>query len=217
VPRKTTLQEAGQTLVLHDRGTHHELTIGGVPILTSALLGTERAFGRLAESLRTRDAARVLIGGLGFGATLAGALEVLGPSTRVIVVEKLATVVRLVRGELAPLASISDGALYDPRVTLVRGDVAEVVARERDLDVVLLDVDNGPEWASFRSNARLYDARGLRDARRALRRGGSWAVWSGYPKDGFLRRLRSAGFAPSIVELSERGRVQARAYVATKR
>jgi spermidine synthase len=218
VPRKTTLHEAGRTLVLYDRGTHHELTIGGVPILTSALLGTERAFGRMAGLLRTRDEARVLVGGLGFGATLAGALEVLGPAARVIVVEKLATVIRLVRGELAArVASISKGALDDPRVTLLREDVAEVIARQRDLDVILLDVDNGPEWASFRSNARLYDARGLAAARRALRRGGSWAVWSGYPRDEFVRRLRVAGFTPSCVELKERGRVQARAYVATKR
>ena len=210
--RKRSFHEAGRTLALHDRGAHVELTIGDVPILTSALLGTERAFGRLAKTLATRDDARVLVGGLGFGATLGGALEVLGPRASVIVVEKLATVVRLVRGELAHLAH---GALDDPRVTIVRADVARVIDRERDLDAILLDVDNGPEWASFRSNARLYDERGLRAARRALRQGGSFAVWSGYPKDDYVVELRRAGFAPKIVPLKERGRVQARVYLGT--
>ena len=215
-----TFREAGRTLVLRRRGAHHELTIDGVPILTSALLGTERAFGRLAGKLRTREAARVVVGGLGFGATLAGALESLGPSAKVIVVEKLETIVRIVRGEIAGLdakAHPAGGALDDPRVTLVRADVAEVIARERDVDVILLDVDNGPEWASFRSNARLYDARGLRAAKTALRDGGSLAVWSGYAVDDFVPRLRAAGLEPSVVPMRERGRVQARAYVGTKR
>ncbi len=213
-PKKRTFHEAGRTLTLHDRGTHHELRIGEVPILTSAALGTERDFGRLAGKLAVADAPRIVIGGLGFGSTLAGALESVGPSARVIVVERLATVVKLVRGELAHLAG---SALEDPRVTLVRDDVSAVIERERDLDAILLDVDNGPEWASFRENARLYDREGLLRAHRALRPGGSYAVWSGYPADGFLDELRAAGLRASVVPFREKGRVQARAYVGTRR
>jgi hypothetical protein len=208
-PRKRTFREAGATLTLVDRRTHYELRIGDVPILTSALLGTERQFGRLVP----RSARRVVVGGLGFGATLAGVLETVGPSARVLVVEKLGTVIDLVRGELAHLAR---AALDDPRVELVREDVHTVIARERGLDAILLDVDNGPDWGSFRSNARLYGRRGLDAARRALRRGGIWAVWSGYPADAFALRLREAGLRPSVVLLEERGKVQARAYVGTK-
>jgi hypothetical protein len=203
--------EAGATLTLVRRGPHYELRIGHAPILTSALLGTERDFGRLVPK-RSR---RVLIGGLGFGSTLAGVLEKVGPSAQVVVVEKLETVVRLVSrdGELARLAP---GALDDPRVQIVRDDVHEVIARERDLDAILLDVDNGPDWASFRTNARLYDARGLAAAHRALAPGGMYAVWSGYPADAFMKRLVRAGFRPSVVPLVERGKVQARAYVGKK-
>ncbi|MCC6527580.1 MAG: spermidine synthase, partial [Polyangiaceae bacterium] len=212
-PVKRTFREAGQTLTLLDHGTHHELLLGRVPLLSSALLGTERDFGRLARRLATGPAPRILVGGLGFGSTLAGVLEVAPRTAAVLVVEKLATIVRLLRGELAHLAP---GVLADPRVTLVRADVQRVLGRERELDLVLLDVDNGPEWASFTTNARLYDAAGLGVARAALRRGGSLAVWSGYPADAFLPRLRAAGFAPASIPLRERGRVQARAYVGTK-
>jgi spermidine synthase len=213
-PRTRTFHEAGRTLVLRDRGTHHELTIDDVPILTSALLGTERAFGRLAGELATRAAPRVLVGGLGFGATAAGVLESVGPSAQVLVVEKLSTVVRLVRGELAGLA---EGVLSDPRLSLVRADVASVMARERDLDAILLDVDNGPDWASFESNARLYDREGLRAAHVALRPGGAYAVWSGYAADAFLAELEAADFVASVVPLHEKGRLQARVYVGKKR
>jgi hypothetical protein len=209
-PAKTrTFHEHGATLTLVDCGTHHELKIGDVPILTSALLGTERAFGRLVP----RTATRIVIGGLGFGSTLSGVLETVDKDARVIVVEKLGTVVRLVRGELSHLTR---GVLDDPRVTLLEADVRAVIARERDVDAVLLDVDNGPDWGSFRANARLYDAGGLLAARAALRPGGIYAVWSGYPADGFRDRLRKAGFRPSVVLFRERGRVQARAYVGRK-
>ena len=211
--RRRTFHEAGQRLTLLDHGTHHELMIDAVPILTSALLGTERAFGRLARRFVSSPAPRVLVGGLGFGATVAGVLDALPPAGRVLVVEKLATVVKLVRGELRELAG---GALDDPRVELVCADVAAVIARERGLDAILLDVDNGPEWASFRTNAALYDAAGLAAAREALRPGGGYAVCSGYPKDDFLAALEAAALRPSVVLLREKGRVQARAYVGTR-
>lgn len=210
-PKTRTFHEKGQTLTLHDRGTHVELMIGHVPILSSAVLGTERAFGQLA---RKWPNGRILVGGLGFGSTLAGVLSVVSPQAEVLVVEKLATVVKLVKGELAHLAG---SALDDPRVKLVREDVTAVLARERDLDLVLLDVDNGPEWASFTTNAALYDAAGLRVAHAALRSGGAYAVWSGYPADAFLEQLRAAGLVPSVIPFEEKGRVQARAYLGTKR
>jgi len=211
--KKRTFHERGATLTLHDRGTHFELMIGHVPILSSAALGTERDFGRLAKKLCTRAQPRILIGGLGFGSTLLGVLESVDASAEVIVVEKLSTVIKLMRGELAHLAN---GALEDPRVRLVRGDVAIEIARARDLDVILLDVDNGPDWGSFHENARLYNQEGLRAAHEALRDGGAYAVWSGYPAEAFGAELRRAGFQPKVFEFEEKGRVQARAYVGIK-
>lgn len=208
-----TFEEAGQRLTLRDLGTHHELLLGQVPILSSAALGTERAFGELARTLAPGPAPRVIIGGLGFGATLAGALGATGPDAEIVVVEKLATVVALVRGELAHLAP---GALDDPRVKLVQDDVAAVIARERDVAAILLDVDNGPGWASFRANAALYAPEGLRRAHEALRPGGALAVWSGYAADQFTGQLRRAGLLPTVVPLRERGLVRARAYVGRR-
>jgi spermidine synthase len=206
-----TFEEAGQRLTLRDLGTHHEVLLGQVPILSSASLATERAFGALAGRLDPgAPLRRVLVGGLGFGATLSGVLDVAGPETEVVVVEKLATVIALLGGELSRLAP---GALDDPRVRLAQEDVAEAIARERGLDAILLDVDNGPGWASFRANARLYTPAGLAAARGALRPGGSLAVWSGYAADAFVGRLRRAGLVPSVVPLQERGVVRARAYV----
>jgi spermidine synthase len=198
-------------LVLRESAGRIELLAGDVVLLSSTALGTELAFGRLASSLGRAPLRRVVIGGLGFGATLRGVLEVAGPDARVVVVEKVDAVVRLVRG---PLAHLAGRALEDPRVQLVRGDVIKVVAEAAgDVDAILLDVDNGPHWASFRTNARLYTLEGLAGFKRALAPGGVLAVWSGYRADSFLDHLRNAGFAPSEVPLEEDGCAIARAYV----
>lgn len=213
VPKIQVFHEAGQRLELRDLGSHIELIFGRVPILTSASLGTELSFGRLASDIRSK-APRVLVGGLGFGRTLQGVLESVGPDARVMVVEKLSTVVELARGQLA---HFSPGVLDDPRVELLMDDVTQVIARERDLDMILLDVDNGPDWASFQSNSRLYGPVGLAKAYAALRPGGAYVVWSGYPADMFLRDLARAGFLPSVIPLRERGKVRARAYLGRRR
>ncbi|MDB5215380.1 MAG: hypothetical protein JWO86_3307 [Myxococcaceae bacterium] len=211
-----TWREAGGMLALRQRGEMLDLVLGHVVLLSSAALETELAFGRLAREAITVDAdadgaaPRVLVGGLGFGATLRGVLEVLPPNGRVIVVEKLSAVIELAREDAAHLVA---GALDDPRVELVQDDVADVIAREKSLAAILLDVDNGPQWASFRTNARLYADHALAVARKALRPRGLYAVWSGYAADPFVARLRHAGFVARIEPLMERGIMRARAYV----
>jgi spermidine synthase len=66
-------------------------------------------------------------------------------------------------------------------------------------DAILLDVDNGPEGLIRKANDALYDPKGLKAIRRALRRGGILAVWSSGPHPLFSERLRDAGFDVSEV------------------
>ncbi len=197
-------------LVLRETGDLVEIVAGNVVLLSSAALATELAFGALAATLSRTAPGRVVIGGLGFGKTLRGVLDAVSAETRVTVVEKVPAIPRLVRG---PLAHLGGAPLEDPRVELVVGDVGEVVRSAGPVDVILMDVDNGPHWASFRSNARFYTPAGLTAFRQALAPGGALAVWSGYRADAFVHRLREAGFVSSIVPLAERGRTRARAYV----
>jgi spermidine synthase len=216
-PVSTSITPLDEGLTLRRRDGVLEILAGNVVLLSNAALETELEFGRLAATLlpiASGLAPRVLVGGLGFGATLRGALDVLPPEARVVVAEKVRTVARLVGGELA---YVGGRPLDDARATVVHEDVADVLAAAGEpWDVILLDVDNGPHWASFRGNARLYSPAGLACARRALAPRGSLAVWSGYPADAFLARLREAGLSPRCIPLRERGRVRARAYVAAR-
>jgi spermidine synthase len=200
----------GTALTLREReGGVVEILAGAVVLLSSAALETERAFGRLCPP----GARSVLVGGLGFGATARGVLDVVGPGAQVVVVEKTRSIEPIVR---ARYPHLSEHVLDDPRIELRFADVSDAISDTRDLDAILLDVDNGPHWAAHRSNARLYDASGLARAGEALASGGIFAVWSGYPADTFRARLRSAGFEPSVVSFEEKGRVSAHGYIGRK-
>lgn len=216
----STLPEGDGHAVLRQRGQDFDLVLGNVVLLSSAALETELAFGRLARELYGEGGApRFIVGGLGFGATLRGVLDVAPADGEITVVDKLRCLPELLRGPLAHLPHEPARCLKDPRVRTVvgdGGDVAEVIASAQDASALLLDVDNGPHWASFRGNARLYGEAGLAAAYRCLVPGGALAVWSGYPADAFVPRLRAAGFLPRIVPMEERGVVRARAYVGVR-
>ncbi len=140
-------------LVVRRRGEVIEILAGNVVLLSSAALETELAFGRLVTLAHVREDARVLVGGLGFGATVRGVLEAM-PKASVVVAEKVRAVIDLVRGELA---HVQARPLDDPRVAVREQDVLDVMKESAGaFDAVLLDVDNGPQWAAFRTNARLY-------------------------------------------------------------
>lgn len=153
---------------------------------------SEDALGRLpCEMLERPDAARVLIGGLGMGFTLAAALAATGPASRIVVAELVPEIVEWNRGVLGDHAG---HPLSDPRVTVHPGDVADLLRDpERCFDVIALDVDNGPEGFSAPGNDWLYSPDGIAGARARLRPGGVLAYWSATPDRRFAKRLRECG------------------------
>ncbi|WP_374660008.1 spermidine synthase [Phenylobacterium sp.] len=185
--------DGGGELRLMQRGAEFSIMSGAIELMSSRVSGSEKALATLAcERLRARPQAHVLIGGYGMGFTLRAALESLPPTARVTVGELVPAVIAWARG---PMAHLSDGCLEDPRLTLVEGDVSDLIRSGREsYDAILLDVDNGPESLSRPANDGLYSGEGLAAARRALRPGGVLAVWSAIRDDQFTRRLRRAGY-----------------------
>ena len=204
------------SLVLREKGGVLEILAGNVVLLSSAALETERALRRLAAPSGAR--ARACSSEVSASARPCAACSRSRRPTRASSWPRRSReVVDLVRGELAHRAGGDRSTIRACRGRAGRRRRRHARARTGAFDAILLDVDNGPHWASFRTNARLYTPAGLASARRALAPGGVFAVWSGYPADAFLARLRAAGFAPSCVLLQERGRVRARAYVGIAR
>jgi spermidine synthase len=187
-------------LRLMRRGTEFSMMLGPNELMNSRLSGSEEALATLAcKRLEAVKGPHLLIGGLGMGFTLRAALAVLGPEARITVAELVPAVIAWARG---PMAGIFGDSLKDPRATVREADVADVIgARAAAFDAVLLDVDNGPEGLIRKANDALYDPKGLKAIRRALRPGGVLAVWSSGPHPAFAKRLRDAGFDVNEVNL----------------
>ena len=180
-------------LRLMQRGAEFSMRLGQNELMSSRLSGSEEALATLAcRRIEAVKSPHILIGGLGMGFTLRAALAVLGSDARIMVAELVPAVIAWARG---PMADIFGDSLDDPRASIREADVVNVIAsHDSAFDAILLDVDNGPEGLIRKANDALYDLKGLKAIRRALRPGGVLAVWSSGPNPLFSKRLRAAGF-----------------------
>ncbi len=194
----------GGVLCLYSRDGEFSIRVDGVELMNSRVHGSEEAMAELAcARIASLSCARLLVGGLGMGYTLAAALNRLGSESRVVVAELVPAVVAWNRG---PLAALAGGPLSDGRVTVRECDVAEILRTEElAYDAILLDVDNGPRGLTRKGNDRLYTRTGLDAAFRALRPGGVFTLWSTSPDRAFGRLLREAGFAVDEERVRARG------------
>ena len=193
----------GGTLRCYHHDGAYEVWIGHSELMSSRVFGSEQQLAELAlERLGHRKAPRVLVGGLGMGFTLARTLELVPEAARVDVVELVPEIVQWNRELFGHCAG---HPLEDARANLIAGDVREVLERAPGgYDVVLLDVDNGPDGLTRPDNDSIYNKVGLKSIHAALKQGGVLGVWSSGEDRAFEARLQRARF------LVERHAVRAR-------
>ncbi|WP_426414682.1 spermidine synthase [Aestuariirhabdus sp. LZHN29] len=189
----------GGELKLSQRGKEFSIRLSGVrgELMNSRVHGSEESLSELGCAHLTSTAnARVLVGGLGMGFTLAAALQAVLESAQVTVAELIPEVVEWNRG---PLGECAGRPLDDPRTQVHQGDVAALFTpREEIFDAILLDVDNGPEGLTHSDNSGLYSQQGLATIFDSLHPEGMLAVWSAGPDSMFTIRLKKAGFKVTI-------------------
>lgn len=180
-------------LHLYQRDQTFSMRVDGVELMNSRVYASEDKFAAMGcARIAGRPAPRVLIGGLGMGFSLRSALDKLPAAARVVVSELVPKVAEWNRKLLGHLAG---HPLDDARVTLREMDVALLLRERRSAyDLIMLDVDNGPEGLTRRSNDWLYSRPGLEAARSALRPRGVVGYWSSGPNQHFVRRLKHVGF-----------------------
>jgi spermidine synthase len=165
-----------------------ELRANGVFVMDSAEHATEQALADAALAV-VAEPRRVLVGGLGLGFTLQ---RVLGDRRveRVDVVEIEPALVEWMRDGTIPHGP---QLLADSRARVVVADLAQAVieAGPTTYDVMLLDVDNGPDQLVHDANADLYGERFLRAARERLDPGGALVVWSAERSPALAATLRT--------------------------
>lgn len=195
----------GDVLTLRRDGADFEIRFNLYELMSSRASVSERALAEVACARIEPMAAQVLIGGLGMGYTLRAVLDVVGPEARVTVAELVPAIVEWNRG---PLADLGGRPLEDARVSVHTGDVREVMsANPRRFDVILMDVDNGPEAVLFASNHVLYSAEGVKLMVSALAVGGVLSLWAADRSLGFERALEATRVTSERVEVDVHGLV----------
>jgi spermidine synthase len=179
-------------LTLRRRGSEFSIRTHGTELMNSRLHGSEEALAELACNSIKKPGMKILIGGLGMGYTLAAAIKSSPPDARIVVSELIPDIVKWNKDHLGHLTGIP---LDNSQVTIRIEDVAKTIANEKSAwDVILLDVDNGPEGLTQKTNDHLYSKPGLEKSFSALRSKGVLGIWSQSKNDSFTRRLVKVGF-----------------------
>lgn len=166
-----------------------ELIVNGAFAMDSADSRTERALARIGLERASRSQ-RVLIGGLGLGFTATEVLDHPVDEVDVVEIEDA-----LVDWAQDGLTSTLATAVSDPRLRLHTTDLHDVITGTSSTpsgpwDVILLDVDNGPDFLIHPANDRLYEASVLSLAYDRLTPGGMLAIWCQGPVPELLTTLR---------------------------
>jgi spermidine synthase len=213
------VETADGVLELRKRGERDFLIlINNRVLMNSSANRSESAIGELAcGSVADRARPRALIGGLGMGITLRAALDALPAPAEVIVSELNPVVVTWCGGLLAEL---TNGAVEDPRVTVVIGDVSVLIAKAaqpgaKQFDAIIIDLYEGPCASNDTVLDPFYGSRALTTTAAAISPGGVFAVWGENSDMAFEKRLVAAGF---VVDRQRPGRGGLRhvVYAATK-
>lgn len=201
------IPDNGGALCLYEYGEDFVIKIqggNGNQLMNTRTHGSEDALAEIpCRKIAQRPQPRVLIGGLGMGFTLASALKHLGENAEVHVAELVPGVIDWNRGRLGEKAGMP---IDDPRTQVIRSDVADILKNEpHGFDAIMLDVDNGPEGLTRKSNSWLYSSAGLEACASALRPKGVLAVWSASADRAFSQKLAKAGFKAEEVQVFAHG------------
>jgi len=195
----TTPDNCALTLSEHDG--EYVLRVNGRELMSNMRHASELRLGELGGiATAKKPKARIVIGGLGLGYTLRGALAKAGRTAEVIVAELMPEVVAWNRNPAYPL---SHDLLLDPRTRLVVGDVFAVIREGATnpavaFDAILLDADNGTTAMMNAGNTQLYNDDGIALVRSALSRSGLAVYWSAAPEPQLERAMKRLGFAVTV-------------------
>ncbi|WP_020580297.1 hypothetical protein [Actinopolymorpha alba] len=168
-------------------GEVYELIVNGAFVMDTLETSTERLLAESALAYARVAPRTVVVGGLGLGFTVR---ELLADERieHLHVVELEPAVIEWVRAGVVPATA---GVLDDVRVQTHLADVRHwLPARPAaSADVIMLDVDNGPDFLVHLANSEVYETPFLAAVKETLRLGGVLAVWSAARATALAERL----------------------------
>jgi spermidine synthase len=183
--------EGGAVLELFGKDGVFMIRANGLELMSGFSHESETALGSLAAELARAREPRILIGGLGLGYTAAAVSGALGDRGTIVVAELSAAVIDWFRRHIkAAVLPAMPGNLV-----IARTDIADALKVGERYDVIVLDVDNGPEPLVTEKNGALYSPAGLTAVHACLSENGVALLWSGFESAAFEESARRAGFA----------------------
>lgn len=182
------VSERGELVLRRRADRAIELRVNGAFVMDTLETGSETDLARAALALHAAPA-HVLVGGLGLGFTVH---EVLADRRveQLHVIEIEADLIEWMRTGTVPHGP---GYLADERLRLVNADIADAITQQPDgsVDVVLLDVDNGPGYLVYPANRRVYESPLLSRIDAILRPGGIVVIWSAAQAPELAQTMRA--------------------------
>lgn len=185
-----SVTENDALLELYGKDGMFMIRANGLELMNGFCHDSETALGRLAAALAPTFAPRVLVGGLGLGYTVAALIDALRERSTITVAELSGAVIDWFHRYVK--ASVGSERWCD--VTIVRADVADLLAAGDQYDIIVLDIDNGPEPLVSADNAALYSRAGLNALHTSLSEHGAALLWSGFQSTSFEKYAQDAGF-----------------------
>lgn len=188
--------EVGQVndvpLALYRSGSDFMIRAGGLELMNSRWHHTESALALLAVRYFGRNHPKILIGGLGLGFTLDAVVREYGATADICVAEQSKDVIRWYENYFRAAFSFSSSPL---RIFPL---AVQAAIKANCYDIIILDVDNGPEPLSGEVNAQLYTVSGLKMTFDHLSARGVLLVWSAFQSKAFADNARLAGFQVAV-------------------
>jgi spermidine synthase len=203
-----TATEHNAMLELYGKDGKFMIRANGLELMNGFSHESETALGAFAAEFAPSDGARFLVGGLGLGYTVAALVEALEDRGTVTVAELSSAVIAWFRRHVKASVLPRDPA----NLMIVNADIVALLAEPGHYDVIILDVDNGPEPIVTAANAELYGRDGLGALRRCLSDRGVALLWSGFESAEFAARAKGTGFAVTC-EPFRRGRADLDHYI----
>lgn len=187
----TSRSDRGEVVLLRrERDAGVELRVNGVFVMDDVETSSEQMLARSTLSALETQPGRTLdivVGGLGLGFTLRAVLA--DPRVRRVVVAEIEpALVEWHRDGTLDAALGEPSPVGDERVQVEADDVRTVVTAlpTSSVDLILLDVDNGPGYLVYDANDAVYREDFLHTCLERLSPGGVTAVWSASEAPGLV-------------------------------
>lgn len=192
----------GGEMSLHSHGDDYSIRINGRELMSSRQHNSEQILAEVVCKKYHKQAINVLVGGLGFGYTLKTVMDNIHEKSKVVVVELMECVIKW---NTDPELSLGCTEISDARVKTVQADVGKVISDSKNkFDAIILDVDNGPNAITVKSNESLYSRAGLQGIKSALKPGGTVGIWSAEENQQFEKLLKKCGYKVEVIKAYSR-------------